>query len=263
MANKGLLFEWFVYHEAVRSYKAVPSDKTDFQKAKEYWDENNKNNKDVVEAARNGLKQIAKTSKITSIEKMSGGQEPKTDLIIKVRSTVYKLSLKFGESFQLSSAGIQNTSEFFERAFNGYMKESGKDMEKTLLILEALDKLQEDLGDSKSLPQEKAKRVLAKNRQAEVLLKAALGSGKEPTVSEEYRNIKKAIVREALIGEYSFANKPMLKPNYILSEKGLIKINDNYIESLLDRTSARIRLKGRGKDLSGRLNEVVVSIDVK
>ena len=263
MAIKGLLFEWFVYHEAVRNYGAIPSDDKDFKKSKEYWDSHNKNNADVVKAARDGLKKIAGRSKISSVEKMSGGQEPKTDLVIKVSSKEYRLSLKFGESFQLSSAGIINTSNFFERAFNGYMQETGNDMEKTLMILEALDKLQNEIGETKSIPQAKAKQILSRNKEVELLLKAALGSGKEPQVSKEYEGIKKAIIKEALTGNYSFQNQPMAKPNYILSEKGLIKIDDKYLTSLMDKTSARIRLKGRGKDMRGRLNEIVVSIDVK
>ena len=50
--------------------------------------------------------------KPSAVEKMSGGVEPKTDLVITTPRKTLKCSLKFGGSIQLSSAGVETTAKF-------------------------------------------------------------------------------------------------------------------------------------------------------
>lgn len=264
MANKGLLFEWFLYHLAVDTYGAS-GDPADIKTAKSKWKTSNKSNQDVVTAAETVLDQIAVRNKITSVTKMSGGKEPKTDLIFVAAGTTYKVSCKFGDAFQLSSAGLNASKDLIKTALQDYMKTKSKNLQQCLDLIEAIDDLQKQTKGATKILQSVAKRLLSKNRAAQVMLQNALGTSANPNVDPEYQEIKKAIITEALTGQHTFEGTDSAKiPNYVASEHGLTKINANYIKKLLPRTSARIALKGRGKTASmQRLNEITIRIDVK
>jgi hypothetical protein len=264
MANKGLLFEWFLYHLAVDSYGAI-GDPRDTKTAKSKWKSSNKSNTDVVNAAKKVLDQLAVKNKISKVTKMSGGKEPKTDLIFEVSGTTYKVSCKFGDAFQLSSAGLNASKDLIKTALQDYMKSNSKNLQQCIDLIQAIDDLQKQTKGAKKILQSVAKRLLSKNKHTQIMLQNALGASKNPNVDPEYQEIKKAIITEALTGQHTFEGVDSSKiPNYVASENGLSKINADYIKKLLPRTSARIALKGRGKTASmQRLNEITIRIDVK
>ena len=51
-----------------------------------------------------------------SFKKMSGGgEEPKTDILFKVGNKKYKCSMKWGKSYQLTSAGVDKSIQVFTK----------------------------------------------------------------------------------------------------------------------------------------------------
>ena len=109
--------------------------------------------------------------------------------------------------------------------------------------------------------------MLGKTQRYNELLQNILGSGKSPVVSEEYEKLKLAIVEEAITGKYTFGATSKLAADHILSEKKLELVTKDLIKKIADKTSVRIALKGRGKNIIAgkevRLNEVVVRFDTK
>lgn len=266
MANKGLLFEWSIYHlvnsKNVSKYLKDPNAKT----AKANYESSDKEVKSDAQKAIGYI--TAKYGAPTFVEKMSGGgKEPKTDLYFICPRGKPKCSLKYGGSIQLSSGGIKNTVGFLSGVLTNLAKKPGYDVKKLRQIISILSEFDEKYGSVGSVPRREADEVLSKTEGYDEMLKSILGSRTKPKVSEEFENIKLAIVEEAITGKFTFAGSPKLSADHILSENNLRKITPALIKEVANKTSVRIALKGRGKkEIAGkevRLNEVVVRFDTK
>ena len=86
-----------------------------------------------------------------------------------------------------------------------------------------------DLGND---PKSQAEKALKGAQDDNERLQEILGTRRQPDVSAEYKELKKAIVEEALTGKYSFADDPDCAANYILSGSEIRKINSKYIDEL-------------------------------
>jgi hypothetical protein len=263
MANKGLQFEWCIYYLVARTDpKMVAADQNAYrQSAANYKSAPT----EVKKAALNAVNVVEKKyGKITGIVKISGGDEPKTDLIIKTKKGTLKCSLKYGESIQLSSGGISNTVRFLTGVLENIKKEDGYNKKQVTSIISVLAELDEKYGDIGKMPRHKADIMIGKAERYDQLLKTVIGSRREPIVSEEYAKIKHAIVEEALTGRFTFKGG-IKSADHILTDKSITKIDEKFIKSVSDKTSVRIALKGRGKtEVAGkevRLNEIVVRFD--
>lgn len=262
MANKGLLFEWCIYYLVVKADpKLAARDPLFRQAALQY----KLAPLDVKKAALNAIGVVEKShGDIRDIEKISGGDEPKTDLIIHTKKKKLKCSLKYGGSIQLSSGGVKNTVQFLTGVLSNLKEKEGYDSKQITQIITALSAFEESHGDIGKLPRNQADKEFAKAERYDALLKSILGTRREPKVSEEYHKIKLAIVEEAMTGRYTFRNSDK-SADHILTEKELKKIDTALIAKVADRTSVRLALKGRGKEeVAGkivRLNEIVVRFD--
>lgn len=265
MANKGLEFEWCIYHLIAKANPLKYKADSDAKKAAQVYATAGD---DVKNSAQNAIKVVTKTyGKITAVSKKSGGGvEPKTDLIITAGRKL-KCSLKYGGSVQLSSGGIKNTVKFLTGVVSNLAKEEGVSKKQSQELLAMLSEMQNELGDLGSLPKYKAEKILKESEEYNSALQNILGSRANPDVVEKYQNIKLAIIEEAMTGKFTFSGNPDLSADHILSETYIRKIDKKFITEVASRTSVRLALKGRGKkELAGkevRLNEIVVRFDTK
>jgi hypothetical protein len=261
MANKGLLFEWCIYYLAKRADPLSSRDPLFKQAAAQY----KLAPADVKKAATSAVANVEKAyGQITDIKKISGGDEPKTDLIIQTKKKKLKCSLKYGGSIQLSSGGVKNTVGFLTGVLNNLKKEEGYNAKQITQIITALTAFEKSHGDIGKLPRHQVDKEFAKAERYDVLLKNILGSRQNPQVSEEYQKIKLAIIEEAMTGKFTFRNSDK-SADHILTDKDIKKIDSAMIKKVADKTSVRLALKGRGKEeIAGkvvRLNEIVIRFD--
>lgn len=271
MSNRGLQFEWCIFHYAISKNKlalrkAKDYDKSELNKAADMY---KSSGTAVQKDAKKAIEAIQKKfGTITQIIKMSGGSpEPKTDLIFICKGKKIKCSLKYGGSIQLSSAGVATTVKFLDGVVDRLSKTPGYDKKKAKQILGLLTEIDESLGSLGKMTQNKANKEIGKAEGMNTALQQILGSTKSPQVSEEYQKFKLAIIEEAITGKMMFDRQKDKACEYIVSENGVFPIDKNLVKKVAEKTSVRLALKGRGKETVGkkevRLNEIVVRFDTK
>ena len=202
-----------------------------------------------------------------SFKQLGGSSpEPKTDVLFVRNGQKYKCSMKWGDSYQLSSAGIQGTvnvlnNVLYKVAMSGDM--GGAQIKEVAMVL---DELSQTLGEGpKKQPQPVMKALLDQAKRSGGLnekLQNILGSRKQPEGDRLFLAFKRELVRESLTGESLFGKGSDKTANYILNERELKPIDDRLINQIADKTFVDIRLKGRGKTKEGvRLNEAVIRIE--
>lgn len=206
-----------------------------------------------------------------TFEQLGGSSpEPKTDILFSHGGTTYKCSMKWGNTFQASSAGVEGTEKFLMEV----IKASVGTVNTTALgeVVAVLAQLDGLLGGVKKDTAAKMQQSLSKIRQKDGLqfrLQQVFGSSKSPEVGEMFFDFKKAVIHESLTGDLVFrgnnnaANYVLTGPKYALKP-----INDDYIKHVMGKSSVRISAKGRGKSLlpSGELiryQECVIRFDMK
>lgn len=208
-----------------------------------------------------------KVGKISTIQKLSGGDEPKTDLVVRGAQGTVKCSLKYGGFFQLSSSGIHGSVGFLSKVLESVKRRVGYDAKLATKILDVLAELDKKYGDLGKMPAAAAQAKLGKAEHYNDVLKQLLGTSKNPSVAQEYDDFKMAIIREAMTGKFTFANVPIKSADHILSEKEIVPITEAVVRKAANKTSVRLALKGRGTVMMGkketRLNEIVVRFDTK
>lgn len=264
MANKGLQFEWCIYHLIARANPTKYKSDADAKKAATNYAAADA---DVKDSAANAIQMITKAyGKITKVEKKSGGGvEPKTDLLITTNRMRLKCSLKYGGSVQLSSGGIKNTTKFLSGVIGEMAKTNYMPPKKAQELLAFLSEMESKIGGLGSLKATQAKKILDESKEYETRLQDILGSKRTPDVTKEYEKLKLAIVKEAMTGSITFKANKDLSADHILSESYIRKIDTKFIKEVAKKTTVRLALKGRGKTMVGgkeiRLNEIVVRFD--
>lgn len=263
MANKGLQFEWCVYHLIAQANKTkFKGDATAKRAEAEY----KSSPADVKSGAANAVKIIEKTyGKISNVEKMSGGIEPKTDLVITAARKTLKCSLKFGGSIQLSSAGVESTTTFLKGVIQNLKSSKSIPNKKAQELLSFLSEFGTNIP-SGTMTKQQTEKALASSQDYADRLQEILGSRKKPDVALEYEKVKLAVVEEALTGKTTFAATPKKAAEWILSESSLKQINAAFIKEVASKTSVRLALKGRGKEIvrgkEVRMNQISIRFDV-
>lgn len=228
---------------------------------------------DVMKAARETIDRLEpSTNKLEFYKSFrqlgggaGGGGEPKTDILYKIGGKKYRVSLKWGDKYQLSSAGISKTVKVLMDVLKGAAKEGGMNTNNLGEIALILEQIDNQLGTlPKKGEQAFMKAKLAKANHLNLQLQEILGSRKNPKAAEAFSFFKDAVVKESLTGQYLFGKNADATAEYVLNEKELRKIDDALIREVSDKTYVRLRLKGRGKTKEGaRLNELVVTIEPK
>ena len=129
-----------------------------------------------------------------SYKKMSGGgEEPKTDIMFTANGKKYKCSMKWGKSFQLTSAGIDKSTQVFSNVLKKVAAECGGG-ENNIIALGYLQLILEKINNKcenakGTVDQPTAKRILSDMKKAGGLneqLQEVLGSKKVPGVADVY-----------------------------------------------------------------------------
>ena len=253
--NKGLLFEWCIYYLVHFGRSTKPAD---FAIAKSNY---KASPVDVKNAAADAVGIVeAQFGKIINVTKLSGGDEPKTDLLFRTsKKAKLKCSLKYGSSIQLSSGGVSSTTKFLLGVVNDLRSEQ-YDNKKFVAVIKALTEFEEEYGGLGKMPSTKANKLMSEGAGYDKLLKDILGSRQNPNVKAEYEIIKHAVVKEAMTGKKTFGGGDK-SAEYVLTETYLKKIDDTFVKEVASKTSVRLALKGRGSSGEVRLNEIVVRFD--
>ena len=276
MANKGLQFEDAVMYVAKARIvdKRSREDEAEFNRAALKWDSIPNDIKTTAEKIINSVlpRNIAdQQTFFKSFKKMSGGgEEPKTDIKFMLGTKKYKCSMKWGKSFQLTSAGIEKSITVFQRVLQKSLREcSGQEGSREALgyIQSMLEQIADDFENATgTMDQPTAKRKLADTKKAGGLQEQftnVLGTRKKPQVSELYSCFKRNLTRECMTGELLFNNDDRAA-NYLFTEKGIKPIDNKAVEEVMNIAGVRLSLKGRGKDPSTgiRRNAIVIRYEV-
>jgi len=199
---------------------------------------------DVMKAARETMDRLEPSSNKLVFYKSfrqlgggaGGGGEPKTDILYKKGGKKYRVSMKWGDKYQLSSAGISKTVKVLTDVLKGAAKEGGMNVNNLGEIALILEQIDNQLG---SLPKkgEQAfmKSKLAKANHLNLQLQEILGSRKNPKAAEAFSFFKDAVVKESLTGQYLFGKDADATAEYVLNEKELRKIDDALIREVSDK----------------------------
>lgn len=279
--NKGIDFENCIMYE-VHSRLSALTVQTSNPYAAKYLsiDQTVKNDTpkilDKIEQDLNITTNLLKQSFYQSFQKISG--KSKTDIMFTAGGKIYKCSLKWGNTFQLSSAGLEATDNFLKKVMQKIISNSGNNTTTTtiadvILIMSQIDGIiGEDKIQTASQLKPKLSKIRGSHNSLQSRLQSILGSARNPNVDDMYVNFKKETLREALTGELVFGSTSNSSANYILSgpltNYSLVKIDDSYINSIMSKSSVRIASKGRGKSVGTggkiiRLNEATIRLDVK
>lgn len=280
--NKGNDFENCIMYEAHSRLSALTVQKSNPYASKyASIDQTVKNDTpkifDKLEQDLNITTNSLKQSFYQSFQKISG--KAKTDVMFTAGGKTYKCSLKWGNVFQLSSAGLETTDNFLTKVMQKIISNQGNNNTTTSIIADVIlimSQIDGIIGDEKVQKASELKPKLSKIRGShnslQSKLQSVLGSARNPNVDSMYIDFKKETLREALTGELVFGSTSNSSANYILSgplsNYHLIKIDDSYINSIMSKSSVRIASKGRGKTVGTggkiiRLNEATIRLDVK
>ena len=212
MANKGLQFEHAVmYHATVMVDNKTSDQQVAFEKASKAYasipsDIKTKANELVQQYAPRSTDLRAKQSYYSSFEKMSGGgEEPKTDIKFESGGTKYRCSMKWGKSFQLTSAGIDKSAAVLEKVLKKTIKECGggrEDKQALAHIQAILERMTEKFeNNTGTIMQSKARALMTDVRKTGGLneqFQEVLGSRKKPHVAEVYECFKYNLTHECI-----------------------------------------------------------------
>lgn len=276
MANKGLQFEDAVMYVAKARIvdKRSREDEAEFNRASLKWNAIPNDIKTTAEKVIDSIlprNPVDQQTFFKSFKKMSGGgEEPKTDIKFMIGTKKYKCSMKWGKSFQLTSAGIEKSVLVFQRVLQKSLREcSGQEGSRKALgyIQSMLEQITDEFENATgTMDQPTAKRKLADTKKTGGLQEqftTVLGTRKKPQVSELYSCFKRNLTRECMTGELLFNNDDRAA-NYLFTEKGIKPIDNKAVEEVMNIAGVRLALKGRGKDPSTgiRRNAIVIRYEV-
>ena len=275
MANKGLQFEHAVMYIAKSRIVGTRSsqDQKDFDDAANQW---NTIPQEIKTTAENIVLNFGPTDierqqeYFKSFKKMSGGgEEPKTDILFVKAGKKYKCSMKWGKSFQLTSAGVDKSIQVFQKVLEKSLKEcSGSTVRNGLGYIQSmLEQVAKDFENAYgTMDQPTAKRILSNTKKAGGLqeqFETVLGTRKAPNVGDAYFCFKKNLTHECMTGAMLFNNDDR-SANYLFTEKGIKPIDNKAVEDVMNMAGVRLSLKGRGKDPTTgiRRNAIVIRYEV-
>jgi len=278
VANKGLQFEHAVmYHATVMVDNKTSDQQVAFEKASKAYasipsDIKTKANELVQQYAPRSTDLRAKQSYYSSFEKMSGGgEEPKTDIKFESGGTKYRCSMKWGKSFQLTSAGIDKSAAVLEKVLKKTIKECGggrEDKQALAHIQAILERMTEKFeNNTGTIMQSKARALMTDVRKTGGLneqFQEVLGSRKKPHVAEVYECFKYNLTHECMTGALQFGKSSDKTATHLLTESGIVPISKAEVAKVMAVAGVRLAMKGRGRDkVTGlRRNCIVVRYEV-
>lgn len=268
--NKGLAFEHAVMYAAMsRIQVRDAAQEQALAEAASKWSEIPQEIKDKATEIVLDLAprlNVERQKFFKSFKKMSGGDEPKTDILFKKGGKKYKCSMKWGDSFQLSSGGIDNSVEFMTKVLRKCAADIGKNgmtvdqLGQLQLILEQICNKFENASGTMLAPE--ADRYMSDVTKAGGLneqLQDILGS-RTKTPGQAYEAFKFELTKECMTGEMTFASDKDKAANYLLTENGLKPINDDAVREVMAKAGVRFSKKGRGTDKKTGVRKNAITI---
>ena len=273
MANKGLQFEHAVMYVAMsRILQRNAEQESNFADAANRWslipsDIKEKAEEIVLDLAPNG--ESNRQDYFRSFKKMSGGgEEPKTDILFKIGNKKYKCSMKWGKSYQLTSAGVDKSIQVFTKV----LKKVAEDFGKNNMSIDSLGNLQlifEHIANkfensTGTMDQSTAKRLMSDVKKSGGIneqLQMVLGSKKAPTGDEAYETFKFELTKECMTGNMLFKGDDR-SADHLFTEDGVKPITDKVVKEVMKIAGVRLSLKGRGRKNGVRQNAISIRYEV-
>tara|TARA_R100001463_G_scaffold134701_1_gene197150 strand:+ start:690 stop:1520 length:831 start_codon:yes stop_codon:yes gene_type:complete len=203
-----------------------------------------------------------------SFKKLGGGRpEPKTDVLFVKNGQKYRCSIKFGEKWQFSSAGIQGNLTLMNRILQKISIAGSLSGVATIQVAQLLQWMQDEIA---SEPTKQVKSVISprlaalkQSGSANDTLEKILGGKRNAQLDPLFTSFKREFIRENMTGAIAFGSSDDKCANYVMDMDNLYPINEQVINNLLDKVYVELRLKGRNTDVvSGeRLNEIVLRVE--
>ena len=197
----------------------------------------------------------------------SGNPVPKTDVLFVKNGQKYKCSLKFGEKWQFSSAGIQGNLTLMNRILQKISIAGSLSGVATIQVAQLLEWMQDEIT---SQPTKQVKSVISprlaalkQSGSANDTLEKILGGKRNAQLDPLFASFKREFIRENMTGAIAFGSSDDKCANYVMDMDDLYPITEQVINNLLDKVYVELRLKGRDTDVvSGeRLNEIVLRVE--
>ena len=274
LKNKGLAFEHAVMYAATSRINTRDREQQKaFQEAAAKWPDIDKDIQDTATKIVLELAPRSATDKqrfYKSFKKMSGGTEPKTDILFVKNGKKYKCSMKWGDSFQLTSSGIDTSTQVLTKVLRKCAADIGKNNMTTnelgalQLIIEQISNKFENRTGTVTAPE--ADRMMKDVNKAGGLneqLQDILGSRRSPSGAAAYDAFKYELTKECMTGDLTFTDKDMVA-DHLLTEHGLKPIDDKAIREVMKKAGVRFSKKGRGtdKETGVRKNAITIRYEV-
>ena len=253
--DQGTQFEWCVLHTAysrLTNPEVLSSTQLKTkEKALTNWD---KANSTVRNHAKNVIDKLVPSSPNESLnfyksfEKMGSGS--KSDIVFYKGSTLYQCSMKYGDSFQLSSSMIETNVTVLTDIFKKISRGKGAKTDgNTLANIQKVINDVEAFFPNKYMTSNDIDSLVKHNPNAAALeerLIEIIGTKGKDGVGSVYDEFRCAFVEESITGKMTLKGKPMHVATHILTEKGVRPITKKLIHEFCAIVNPRFSKKRQG-----------------
>ena len=253
--DQGTQFEWCVLHTAysrLTNPEVLSSTQLKTkEKALTNWD---KANSTVQNHAKNVIDKLVPSSPNESInfyksfEKMGSGS--KSDIVFYKGSTLYQCSMKYGDSFQLSSSMIETNVTVLTDIFKKISRGKGAKTDgNTLANIQKVINDVEAFFPNKYMTSNDIDSLVKHNPNAAALeerLIEIIGTKGKDGVGSVYDEFRCAFVEESITGKMTLKGKPMQVATHILTEKGVRPITKKLVHEFCAIVNPRFSKKKQG-----------------
>ena len=253
--DQGTQFEWCVLHTAysrLTNPEVLSSTQLKTkEKALTNWD---KANSTVQNHAKNVIDKLVPSSPNESLnfyksfEKMGSGS--KSDIVFYKGSTLYQCSMKYGDSFQLSSSMIETNVTVLTDIFKKISRGKGAKTDgNTLANIQKVINYVEAFFPNKYMTSNDIDSLVKHNPNAAALeerLIEIIGTKGKDGVGSVYDEFRCAFVEESITGKMTLKGKPMHVATHILTEKGVRPITKKLVHEFCAIVNPRFSKKKQG-----------------
>jgi len=253
--DQGTQFEWCVLHTAysrLTNPEVLSSTQLKTkEKALTNWD---KANSTVQNHAKNVIDKLVPSSPNESVnfyrsfEKMGSGS--KSDIVFYKGNTLYQCSMKYGDSFQLSSSMIETNVTVLTDIFKKISRGKGAKTDgNTLANIQKVINDVEAFFPNKYMTSNDIDSLVKHNPNAAALeerLIEIIGTKGKDGVGSVYDEFRCAFVEESITGKMTLKGKPMQVATHILTEKGVRPITKKLVHEFCAIVNPRFSKKKQG-----------------
>ena len=253
--DQGTQFEWCVLHTAYsRLTNPEVLSSTQLKTKEKALTNLDKANSTVQNHAKNVIDKLVPSSPNESLnfyksfEKMGSGS--KSDIVFYKGSTLYQCSMKYGDSFQLSSSMIETNVTVLTDIFKKISRGKGAKTDgNTLANIQKVINYVEAFFPNKYMTSNDIDSLVKHNPNAAALeerLIEIIGTKGKDGVGSVYDEFRCAFVEESITGKMTLKGKPMHVATHILTEKGVRPITKKLVHEFCAIVNPRFSKKKQG-----------------